>query len=290
MEDIKIIIIDYSGIAIGTIVMEKLEVNEDLIRHVILNRIKGFRKRFKDKYGEIVIAAEGKKNWRYDVYPHYKAKRKSGRAESSIDWNEVFRITNLVLEELRENFHYKVMQQARCEADDIIAALVENTQEFGNYEPVMIVSADKDFGQLQKYDNVAQYSPATKKFIKEEHPRKQLIELILKGDQADGIPNVLSPDNSFVDSIRQTPLRQKKIEEIMADLDEGELLYAADWYRNYQRNKKLIDLSETPQDLKQEIINTFNALGNKRPDSVKIMNYLMEKRCRNLLEDLGDFV
>ena len=247
------IIIDYSGIAIGTIVMEKLEINEDLIRHVILNRIKGFRKRFKDKYGEILIAAEGKKNWRYDVYPQYKAKRKSGRAESSIDWNEVFRITNLILEELRDNFHYKVMQVERCEADDIIAALVENTQEFGNYEPVMIVSADKDFSQLQKYNNVAQYSPATKKFIKEEHPRKQLIELILKGDQADGIPNVLSPDNSFVDGIRQTPLRQKKIDEIIADLEEGELLYAADWYRNYQRNKKLIDLSETPADLKKEI-------------------------------------
>ena len=284
------IIIDYSGIAIGTIVMEKLEINEDLIRHVILNRIKGFRKRFKDKYGEILIAAEGKKNWRYDVYPQYKAKRKSGRAESSIDWNEVFRITNLILEELRDNFHYKVMQVERCEADDIIAALVENTQEFGNYEPVMIVSADKDFSQLQKYNNVAQYSPATKKFIKEEHPRKQLIELILKGDQADGIPNVLSPDNSFVDNIRQTPLRQKKIDEIIADLEEGELLYAADWYRNYQRNKKLIDLSETPADLKKEIINNFETQGNKRPDGMKIMNYLMEKRCRNLLEDLGDFV
>ena len=284
------ILIDYSGIAIGTIVMEKLEVNEDLIRHVILNRIKMFRKRFKDKYGEVVITTEGKKNWRYDVFPNYKAKRKSARKESSIDWNEVFRITNMILEELRDNFHYKVMKHDRCEADDVIAALVENTQEFGKYEPVMIISADKDFAQLQKYDNVAQYSPMTKKFIKEEHPRKQLIELILKGDQADGIPNVLSPDDIFVTEGRQTPLRQKKIDEIIADLDEGELLYAADWYRNYQRNKKLIDLSETPADVKKEIINNFESQETKRPDSMKVMNYLMEKRCRNLLEDIGDFI
>lgn len=284
------ILIDYNGIAIGTIVMEKLEIDENLIRHVILNRIRGFRKRFKDKYGEVVIVADGKKNWRYDVFPEYKAKRKSNRKESSIDWNEVFRITNAIYDELIENFHYKVMKHDRCEADDIIAALVENTQEFGNYEPVMIVSADKDFAQLQKYDNVAQYSPMTKKFIKEEHPRKQLLELILKGDQADGVPNVLSPDDIFISEGRQTPLRQKKMDEIIADLDDGELLYAADWYRNYLRNKKMIDLSETPQDLKKEIINNFENQDNKRPDSMKIMNYLMEKRCRNLLEDIGDFV
>ena len=284
------ILIDYNGIAIGTIVMEKLEVDENLIRHVILNRIRGFRKRFKDKYGEVVIVADGKKNWRYDVFPEYKAKRKSNRKESSIDWNEVFRITNTIYDELGEYFHYRTMKHERCEADDIIAALTENTQEFGNYEPVMIVSADKDFAQLQKYDNVAQFSPMTKKFIKEEHPRKQLLELILKGDQADGVPNVLSPDDVFISEGRQTPLRQKRMEEIIADLDDGELLYAAEWYRNYLRNKKMIDLSETPQDLKKEIINNFESQGNPRPDSMKIMNYLMEKRCRNLLEDLGDFV
>lgn len=52
------------------------------------------------------------------------------------------------------------------EADDIINSLVEYTQEFGNYEKVMIISGDKDFAQLQKYSNVDQYSPITKSLLK----------------------------------------------------------------------------------------------------------------------------
>jgi hypothetical protein len=114
--------------------------------------------------------------------------------------------------------------------------------------------------------------------------------LILKGDQADGIPNVLSADDSFTQGIRQTPLRQTKIEEIMKDLDDGELLYAASWYRNYLRNKKLIDLSETPEVLKQEIINNFEQQGNKSDNKKKVLSYLIANGCINLVEVIGDFI
>jgi len=279
------IIIDYNGIAIGSIVAEKLDADENLIRHVILNRIRMYRKKFGQKYGEVVVATDGMKNWRYDIYPQYKAKRKDSRKESKTDWKEVFRITNAVREEIDQTFQYKVLQHERCEADDIIATLVEKTQEFGYHEPVMIISADKDFAQLQKYENVAQFSPMTKKMIVEKHPRKQLMELIFKGDQADGIPNIHSADNCFVDGIRQTTLRQKHIDSYMEDLSAMD----SETQRNYMRNKKLIDLSETPQQYKDEIINMFEAQ-NKSVDKMKIMNYLMEKRCRQLLEDLGDFV
>jgi hypothetical protein len=154
----------------------------------------------------------------------------------------------------------------------------------------MIISSDKDFGQLQKYSNIRQYSPMLKKEIKIDNPRKQLLELILKGDQADGIPNVLSSDDTFTQGIRQTPLRQAKIDEIIADLDEGELLYAASWYRNYLRNKKLIDLTETPKALKDEIINTFEQQGNKSDNKKKVMSYLIANGCVNLVEVIGDFI
>ena len=62
-----------------------------------------------------------------------------------------------------------------CEADDVIGALVHNTQEFGNFEPIMIISSDKDFIQLQKFSNVKQFSPLQKKFLqaKQTLPRKQ---------------------------------------------------------------------------------------------------------------------
>lgn len=285
------ILIDYNAIAIGTIVTQKLAIDENLIRHMILNSIRMYRKKYFREYGEVVIASDSGKNWRYEAFPQYKAKRKEARKESTIDWKEVFRITNLVLNELRENFPYKVVVVDDCEADDVIAQLALSTQvDFGHVEPVMIISSDKDFGQLQKYSNIHQYSPMLKKEIKIDNPRQQLLELVLKGDQADGIPNVLSNDDVFVEGIRQNKLTQKKIDEISKDLDDGELLYAAAWYRNYLRNKKLIDLTETPDRLKQEIINNFEGQGDKSDNKKKVMNYLITNRCRQLIEVLGDFI
>jgi len=202
-----------------------------------------------------------------------------------MDWNELFRITNMVLDELDENFPYKVVRHEKCEADDIIAALCEDTQEFGKGEEVLIVSSDKDFVQLQKYSNIYQYSPMKKRFIVEETPRRQLMELILKGDQADGIPNVLSGDTCFVEGIRQTPLRKKVLDQLINDpKSQGDEIY-----RNYQRNKKLIDLSETPESVKEEIIYNYEQQ-DKWDNKKKVFPYLVEKRCRRLLEDVKDFI
>ena len=280
------IIIDYNAIAISNIITQKLDIQEDMIRHMILNSIRMYRKKFQAEYGEIVVATDGQKNWRYDAFPNYKAKRQSSRKESTIDWKEAFRITNLVFDEIDENFPYKTVKVDEVEADDIIAQLVENTQEFGNWEKVMIVSGDKDFAQLQRYNNVFQFSPVQKKFIKEDNPRKQLLELVLKGDTSDGVPNVLSPDNSFVDGIRQTPLRQKVIDQLLEDPK----CMGDEVYRNFLRNKKLIDLAESPELLKLDIINKFIKQGDKTDNKKKVMNYLIVNRCRNLIEVIGDFV
>lgn len=279
------IIIDYNGIAIGNIVTQKLDIDENLIRHMILNSIRLYRRRFHKEFGEVVITADAGNNWRYKAYPNYKAKRKSGRKESKMDWNEIFRITNMVYEELGEHFPYKTLKIDGCEADDIIGQLCYNTQEFGQYENVMIVSADKDFAQLQKFSNIQQYSPMTKKFIKIEHPRKQLMELVLRGDVSDGVPNVLSGDNVFVEGIRQTPLRQKVLDELIEDPKS----HGEEVYRNFLRNKKLIDLSETPDALKSQIINTFESQNNV-DNRGKVFPYLVAKRCKRLIEDIEDFI
>lgn len=279
------ILIDYNAIAISNVVTQKLELDENLLRHMILNSIRLYRSKHREKFGEIVICTDGKRNWRYDAYPQYKHKRKDARKESSMDWGELFRITNMVLDEIEENFPYKVIRHEKAEADDIIAVLCEETQEFGKHENVLIVSSDKDFAQLQKYSNIYQYSPMKKSFIKEKTPRKQLMELILKGDQADGVPNVLSGDNVFVEGIRQTPLRAKAVEQLTNDPKAlGEEVY-----RNYLRNKRVIDLSETPVDIKQEII--YNYWEQWKEDNRgKVFPFLVEKRCRMLLEDIRDFI
>jgi hypothetical protein len=282
------IIIDYNGIAIGNIVVQKLSIDENLIRHMILNSIRMYRKRYHKEFGEVVIVADGAKNWRKEVFPQYKYSRKEHRKESSIDWDEVFRITNMVRDEIRDNFPYKVMHVNGCEADDVIAALALETQEFGKYEPVMIISSDKDFIQLQKYDNIKQFSPITKKLVSHPNPRVYLMEHIFKGDGGDGVPNVLSDDNVFVDGRRQTPVTQKKMDVWMAS-DDLRATLSDEVYRNYSRNKKLIDLTETPEQVKKEIINTFesqNPVKNKQ----KVFDYLIQKRCKLLLENVMEFI
>ena len=279
------ILVDYSAIAISNVVTQKLDIEEDLIRHMILNSLRLHRAKHREKFGELVLCIDGSKNWRREIYPQYKYKRKDARKESKMDWSEVFRIMNMVKEEIKENFPYKMVEVDEVEADDIIGVLCEDTQEFGRGQDVMIISGDKDFAQLQKYKNIYQYSPITRKYIKEDTPRKQLMELILKGDTADGVPNVLSGDNVFVDGERQTPLRQKKIDELINDPKAlGEEVY-----RNYLRNKKLIDLTETPEHLKEKIIYNYESQ-DKWDNKGKVFPYLVEKRCRRLLEDVKDFI
>lgn len=282
------ILIDFNGIAIGNVVVQRLSADENLIRHMILNSIRMYRQKFHREYGEVVIVADGAGNWRKDAYPQYKASRKKSRDESSIDWEEMFRIINMVRDEIRDNFPYKVMHQYGCEADDVIAQIAMETQEFGKHEPVMIVSADKDFIQLQKYDNIKQFSPMTKKYVKHDNPRLYMMEHIFRGDGGDGVPNVLSDDNVFVEGRRQSPVTKKKIEAWL----EAEDLQSAmgdDIYRNFLRNKKLIDLTETPQNIKTEIINTYESQDPSKNKS-KVFNYLIQKRCKLLLESVQEFI
>ncbi|MDC0061302.1 hypothetical protein OAJ26_00465 [bacterium] len=282
------ILLDYSQIALSNIIVQKLN-DEKMIRHMILNSIRMYNKKYRNEYGQMVICADGMNTWRKSFFPEYKAHRKKKRAEtdSTMDWNEVFRILNLVREELKDNFPYKVVHMEGAEADDIIGALVQNTQEFGNHEPVMIISSDKDFIQLHKYSNVKQFSPIQKKAVSDKNPRTYCFEHICRGDKGDGIPNILSPDNSFVDEIRQSPMTQKKIAYWLENSDKLQEVMTTEEFRNYQRNKKLIDLEEIPVDLSQTIINNF--VEQKPAMRMKVLNYLIKNRLKNLVECAEEF-
>jgi hypothetical protein len=151
----------------------------------------------------------------------------------------------------------------------------------------MIVSSDKDFLQLQKYGNVRQWSHILKKEIKDPHPKLNLIDKILSGDTGDGVPNVLSGDDTFVNGERQTPLSKKKKQAIIEDLSDGELLYAASWYRNYQRNETLIDLTKTPNDLKNKIVDEFwITVFNEG----KALPYLINNNMKQLIGSVEEFL
>ena len=280
------ILLDYSQIALSNIIVQKLN-DESMIRHMILNSIRMYNKRYRDEYGQMVICADGMNTWRKDYYPYYKAKRKKNRDESSQDWNEIFRILHLVRDEIKENLPYKVVHMEGVEADDIIASLVLQSQEFGMNEPMMIVSSDKDFIQLQKFNNVKQFSPIQKKFVKYDNPRTYLFNHIMKGDTGDGIPNVLSDDDTFVSDKKQTPLRKTRIAEWLENSEDLRSVMTEEIFRNYQRNKKLIDLTEVPETIQENIIYNYNE--QKVAMKMRVLNYLIKKRCNQLIEVVEEF-
>jgi len=282
----KIILIDWNGIAIGNIVSQKMDADENLIRHMILNTVRMYRKRFHREYGEVVICCDGGKNWRKEYFPQYKFKRKQDREESSTDWNRIFEILHMVLDEIKENFPYKVVHVQECEADDIIATLAYDTQEFGNYEQVLIVSSDKDFLQLQSLSNVKQFSPLKKKIITELNPKQRLLEHILRGDAGDGVPNVLSDDNCFVEGRRQSPVTSKFIYKV---IDTEKSCFNQDNLRNFNRNETLIDLTKTPDLVKQKIINNYYSQ-SKEENRSKVLPFLISKRCKLLIECVEEFI
>lgn len=257
-----------------------VELEEDLLRHMVLNSIRSYVSQFSKEYGELVIACDDKNYWRRQLFPYYKANRKKAREQSDIDWKTVFESLNKFKDELKEYFPYRVIQVDTAEADDVIATLVKHSKE-----PVLILSGDKDFVQLQQNSNIKQYDPVRKKWIQHNDPYKYLQEHIMKGDQGDGIPNFLSSDNCFVVGQRQKPLRQSKIDQWVDK--QPDQFCTEDMLRNFKRNQQLIDLNYIPNDIQSKIIEQFNNQSGKKRD--KLFNYFIKNKLRNLMESVGDF-
>ena len=278
------IIIDMNQISLANVMMnfhmnESDELEEDMVRHMILNSIRMYRTMFKEEYGEVVLTYDSRYQWRRDIFPQYKQNRRKGRETDSKDWEKIFGLLNAIKSEFKEILPYKFVEVYGAEADDIIGTLCKEYQD----QKTMIISGDKDFIQLQKYDNVSQYSPITKKMINGHNPTTYIKEHILKGDSSDGVPNVLSPDHTFVEGLRQRPLSKKKIEAWI----KSETGMSDEVKRNYQRNHKLINLDNTPEDLQKSILDTFNEA--PYGDRSKILTYFIENKLKELTDSIGDF-
>ena len=295
------ILIDFTQIAIGSLMVAvhrapENTIDENLVRHLVLNTLRYYRSRFREKYGELVICCDSKHYWRKDYFPQYKATRKKERAASGLDWDDIFINLNLVRDEVKEHFPYKVIEVYGAEADDIIATLVKTQNKDIN----LIVSSDKDFIQLHG-SKVEQYSPVAKKIINGQDPVKYLREHIIRGDRSDGVPNIYSPDDTFTENKRQKPMRKTVVTELLNLLedeqgmvwDNPKMLYSVarcpkdTWIRNWQRNETLIDLNNIPTDIHDKIVQEFKEV--KVGDRSKLFDYFITNKLNNLVENIGEF-
>lgn len=284
------IIVDLNQVMLSNLLMQlgnhtNAQLEENMVRHMILNSLRSYKVKFGEEYGEMIIACDNSNYWRKKIFPYYKANRKKNIETSELDWKSLFECLNKIRSELKEYFPYRVIDVESAEADDIISTLVgEFGSELNTGEKLLILSGDKDFIQLHKYSNVSQYDPTRKKWIKHDDPERFLQEHILKGDAGDGIPNILSPDNCFVVGDRQRPLTAKKMEKIL-ETDTEELDEPLS--RNYWRNAKLIDLSFTPNEIREKVMQQFESQKNR--DRSKLLNYFISNKLKNLTEHLSEF-
>jgi len=279
---------------IGNRRADDIELDINLLRHIIINTIRSLKIKFEGDYGDLVIACDSKKYWRKQYFPYYKANRKKIRQESGLDWPLIFDTINLIKEELITFFPYKVIEVEGAEADDIIATLakwsstndVKEGTVFTNANPFLVLSGDHDFIQLQKYKHVNQFSPVQKKFVKPETtPEKYVIEHTIKGDKGDGIPNVFSADDVFIKGERQKSVSSKKLEEWVNKPDTMPVDDA--FLRNFDRNKTLVDFTRIPSDIEKSIINTFESAPKK--DKSLLLDYFIKNRMKLMMEHIGEF-
>jgi hypothetical protein len=296
------ILVDYSQVALAAILTFQRELKgtesevKNLIRHVTLSTLKSYKKKYGKEYGEMVICCDGRKYWRKEFFEQYKGSRKKNREASDLDWKLIFDTLSEMRDDIGKHFPYRVIHVDRAEADDVIAVmakwlqdnqliqegLVEETQK------VLILSSDKDFKQLQLYPTVKQWSPMQKKYVtatkKEIHDF--MIEHIVKGDTGDGVPNILSKDDVFMIGERQKPVSAKRLAEF---IENGfDACKNDEERRNWNRNATLVDFKFIPEDVQKCIVDSY--LSNKpNGDKMSIMQYLIDNRCRLLLDEIEDF-
>lgn len=280
------ILIDMNQVTIATIMAESKgspNINENLVRHIILNTLRNINTKYKSKYGKIILCYDDVSSWRRDFFPNYKANRKKTRDESDFNWKDLFVILDKIKTEMDEFLPYPVVSVKNAEADDIIAVL---THEFHKTQPILIVSADGDFQQLQKLPNVDQYSPLHKKMLRCVEPDRYLHEHILRGDRTDGIPNFLSDSDCFVKGIRQKSLLQKKID---AAFEEDYSVFCEDINQEdaYIRNKTLIDFDCIPANISESIKQEYNRKYLKVKHDV--LSYMVSNNMKLMIEHATEF-
>jgi hypothetical protein len=273
----------------------------NLLRHSVLSTLLAHKRAYGQAYGGLVIATDGNAYWRRDYFPYYKHSRKKGREDSNLDWDVIFKVMKQFRLEFQEVFHYPVINVPAAEADDVIAVMCEYSQENelkqgGLLEgevpqPMIILSSDGDFKQLQVYDNVRQWSPLLKKFVtvRKEELELEIMTKIIKGDTGDGVPNIYSPDNHF--TLDPTP-RQKSVmaPRLASFVMKGMSECANDEERkNFTRNKTLVDFRCIPEAVKDDIIADYIAKKHLKADRMRILNYFNQHKMRQLVDSIEDF-
>ena len=204
--------------------------------------------------GEIVVLGDGGSNYRKEIYPEYKAKRKERYAEQTPEEAKEFEMFLAEFSDTMTNLKskgYLTLKYAGVEADDIAALICQNREELG-LDEIWLISSDKDWDLLVD-PKISRFSTVTRKETTvhnwDEHYDFDLEYFLtyktLTGDKGDNVPGV-----DGVGPKRATQLIEQygDIFDIMASLPlEGKYKYIQNLNEfgtdGLERGVKLMDLT-----------------------------------------------
>ena len=252
--------------------------------HITLNSIK---RAWSDVDGShLVFCLEGR-SWRKDYYPPYKRNRKEtidAMSPTEKEENDIFwECYDDFCEFIKTKTNATVLQNARVEADDLIARWIQKHPE----QQHVIISTDKDLNQLIA-PNVRQYNGVTEETMtmdgyfdkknnpvidkKTKQPRKvlerewMLFEKAMRGDPSDnifsaypgvrtkGTKNKVGLMEAFEDRNNKGYAWNNLMLSKWVDPDGVEHRVLDD----YERNKHLVDLTLQPEAIIQELDQTID--------------------------------
>lgn len=289
------IIIDFSQISLSVIfttyspneIKPDAEESPDLlVKHAILASLKQNIKRFQDQgYDEIVIAIDSASGgyWRRDIASCYKRNRKKGREESPWDFKEIYRIMDDLIQEMTDNFPWKIIRVPRTEADDIIGVLTGHLVEQGRR--VLIISSDSDFTQLHDMGDVSQWSPMQKKMVQSKHGDSwsDLVVKIAKGDAKDNIGPYRCPVDHFEKGERAPQTTKKHLQALTEDWKST---VTEEDRERWAENMQLLDLRRVPEPYNSQILEAYQTT---TPARSRVYNYLARQKMVKLISDVEAF-
>ena len=203
--------------------------------NIVYNFFRSFRSLVeKMKADKIIVALEGRPNFRYDLYPEYKANRKADPADEAkaSEYADFKRQMNIIIDILKK-LPLEILKHPEYEGDDLIGKLV--TSVYKN-DKCIVITGDTDFIQLfDQHDDVHIYNPIKKDWVKSPDYNYVLWKSMV-GDTSDNIKGIH----------RVGPKTAQKVlsrtsEQISSWLDEK-----PERRTTVTRNQKLIQFADVP--------------------------------------------
>lgn len=238
-----------------------------------LTFIGSFTKALKQHTPDRVIWVEDSDSWRKELCPDYKANRAAKREQSVVNFDAFFPVATEFFENLHKCFrNIPFIRVPRAEADDCIATIVKHKPEWN----IINISSDKDFYQLFRYPNYAQYDAVKHEFVQCLNPEQALLLKIITGDKSDNIPGLQRGVG---------PVKALKIinEDVDAWVEKEKLK------EKYELNTKLISFNCIPKEIELEILKELDSFEYQEFDTKAYFKFVQMNGLVELMDTMTEF-